>query len=1226
MNERVSNLPDPSSHHEEENSLDIRTAHDESIAVHSESAGEETEDEKASESSDREENDGNPLTPAGTTQDDDSDSMLVDAIPSLAEQRDLISKIYAEHQKEAKEGDKVYIIPSMWFDTFWNAEITNYTDIEPIDTVSICKDFENFVLADYNVSPYLSVPEEAYEKFVEWYGLTPNSKPVCTFLIKDTNDQLVTEYNRCFFRVHLLRNASEETRSYNANASPLFFTLSKLSSIRDVAQRCLEVFDAHEESFDLQRHKFRIWYFKDPGNSEESTSFTSRYKISPLVFTDISIKHRIVPKIFGCLIKDLRYSVIDLAVEYKEPNMGQHWASNYFSYHKLCPSKGIVGLSNLGNTCYMNSALQCLVHIPELRDYFLYNGYGAEINTNNPLGYGGRVAQAFAGLIQTLFGESISEITAYSPRNFKSVIGHYNSMFAGFLQQDSQEFMAFLLDGLHEDLNRILEKPYVEKPELSPGDDVNNFNVIKELAENTWDKHKMRNDSMIIDLFVGMYKSTLVCPQCNNISITFDPYNDLTLPLPVDNYWSSKIILFPSQSPPCLLEIELPKTASYKELKEYVASCANMKADDLLGAEIFNHQFYNNYEARNSDSQYLPVQDLISKDDFVAFYEVPRGENDLVVPVLNTRFEEGFKNSRLFGYPFFITLSNEEQHSYGTIRQKLEKCFVNLSGGFIDFPFLKSDDNVSIDSLPLLSQKYPGVDFTQFENDIRQCTPDQQPNRFFDIKVLTCKQPAGSNSNLHTSPESSFLRTEIWTPDSRAALNMAADITLSMNNVAKDIYNYYDLVKDQREEIEELGRLTDEKKRIASEVEESEEGEEIISDMDVDVEENTDDTKSVKALSNEEKLSESYPFQKLICAGSALICEWSSEGASQVFSEDREISWDNPGIITNTVLESSREEKNKMRESKILLEDCLNLFSKPEVLGAADSWYCPVCKEHRQATKQIELWNTPDILLIHLKRFENMRSFSDKINETVHFPITGLDMSPFLVYNDERSNNIYDLIAVDNHYGGLGGGHYTAYVENPADDGWYYFDDSRVSKTDPEKSISGAAYLLFYRRRTEKGDLGGENLTQIIRSSREQHDLKIKELNERQAQFYEDNKSESEDEAIKEDHKNSQCEKDLDEKEISSAPNDDKMHITRPSKDLDYSINSLEVGDHIKDSNTEENAARRKLRLLNKTYLNTPTNSSDVASTGGSSESSDESESISHNLNTSNVNPAPQSP
>jgi len=66
---------------------------------------------------------------------------------------------------------------------------------------------------------------------------------------------------------------------------------------------------------------------------------------------------------------------------------------------------------------------------------------------------------------------------------------------------------------------------------------------------------------------------------------------------------------------------------------------------------------------------------------------------------------------------------------------------------------------------------------------------------------------------------------------------------------------------------------------------------------------------------------------------------------------------------------------------------CLELFLKEEKLEKDNEWYCPNCKEHKQADKKFDLWRLPDFLIIHLKRFSYSQYSRDKIDLLVDFPI-----------------------------------------------------------------------------------------------------------------------------------------------------------------------------------------------------------------------------------------------
>jgi len=139
-------------------------------------------------------------------------------------------------------------------------------------------------------------------------------------------------------------------------------------------------------------------------------------------------------------------------------------------------------------------------------------------------------------------------------------------------------------------------------------------------------------------------------------------------------------------------------------------------------------------------------------------------------------------------------------------------------------------------------------------------------------------------------------------------------------------------------------------------------------------------------------------------------------------------------------LDAKQKARSLRRKNGISLDDCLNEFGKEEILSEADTWYCPRCKEHRRATKKFELWKTPDILVMHLKRFSSSTYRRDKLDVFVDFPIDGLDLTSRVVETEDGKEETYDLFAVDDHWGGLGGGHYTAFAKNFVDQEWYEYN------------------------------------------------------------------------------------------------------------------------------------------------------------------------------------------
>ncbi|XP_037573013.1 ubiquitin carboxyl-terminal hydrolase 2 isoform X2 [Dermacentor silvarum] len=186
--------------------------------------------------------------------------------------------------------------------------------------------------------------------------------------------------------------------------------------------------------------------------------------------------------------------------------------------------KAPLGLRNLGNTCFMNSIVQCLAHTRPLLEYCLKDGYVSEINSSTS-SMKGALFEAFATLMKSIWRCSNGEY-AISPQAFRSQIQKFAPRFMGYSQQDSQEFLHYLLQGLHEDINRITSRPRHLTTEID-----DNLSESQKAAE-AWKRYLRYDDSKIVDCFVGQLKSTLKCSVCGHKSVTFDPFWDLSLPIP----------------------------------------------------------------------------------------------------------------------------------------------------------------------------------------------------------------------------------------------------------------------------------------------------------------------------------------------------------------------------------------------------------------------------------------------------------------------------------------------------------------------------------------------------------------------------------------------------------------------------------------------------------------------------------------------------------------------
>eukprot|EP01028_Stygiella_incarcerata_P007492 TRINITY_DN3102_c0_g1_i1.p1 TRINITY_DN3102_c0_g1~~TRINITY_DN3102_c0_g1_i1.p1 ORF type:complete len:958 (+),score=216.20 TRINITY_DN3102_c0_g1_i1:428-2875(+) len=769
---------------------------------------------------------------------------------------------------------------------------------------------------------YVLLSEEQYKFIMKWYGGGPHIPRTVVTIGNTAQVAVRLEYRKGYLYE-------------SAHAKPIkhLFAFSPLETVSSIVKMMASKYQ--KVYFDC-----RLWAKKGVGNQKLLGEYScedrmEKFEIDEL--DDLMLESRFQGSFF---------------LSEKETRPMSFGVS-----HRSQP--GTCGLSNLGNTCFMNSALQCLSHSKELVEFFMTGQYRRDINKKNVLGTKGVLAEEYARLLTNLWS---GDYSSFSPRDLKFSISTFAPQFSGYAQHDSHELLSFVMDGLHEDLNRVTDKPYTERVESNGRPDA----VVAEEARLT---HLKRHDSKIVDLFLGQFKSHTRCPDCGHVSIVFDPWTTLSLPLPHENVKLFSYIFISSDrtKQPKKYILRGKKNGTVGDLKKGIAAQVGSHPASLVVTDVYNHGFYKMYY-----DDHL-VDDLRDSEKYYVYEVLGLPSN-----AFERRKEESYRNyygEMTYKYvPVVADIPVTECRLF-TMKKSSYYSFDEWSSFAIPFAIFGS--------LESMTQK-------QAYNSVLECILPYLSEFNPDPETMRAKFPKSDEDYVPVKTSSDAKEMH----ESGLFFTLAIGKPYGTRGDGTPIY------------------YTDEKMP---------------------------------------EISHYYSHEKSIIRVN-LNCPLT----------------DKP-FIEALELDDSVDEKIDKTAS---LSQCFDLFSQEDTLDEENTWYCPRCKDHKQATRKMGIWHLPKLLVIHLKRFQYTRIWRDKLETPISFPVNGLDMSPWIVDEEaKRKSHLYDLYAISNHYGGLGGGHYVAHVKNHMDGHWYLCDDSRVQKVSASELETRSAYVLFYRLR-ESDDSG----------------------------------------------------------------------------------------------------------------------------------------------------------
>lgn len=793
------------------------------------------------------------------------------------------------------------------------------------------------------------------------------------------------------------------------------------------------------------------------------------------------------------------------------------------------PGIRATGLLNMGNTCFMNCALQCLGHSPIFREYFLSYRFVDDVNAKNVLGTKGKIAAAYSKLMNSLWRER--DLSYCVPAEFREEFTRFRMQFQESRQHDAHEFIVSLLDSLHEDLNggaKSARKGHKSScmPHLNSSAGSFDFaDSTRSALENSrpghesdarnsslaWQSHARNNASVVVDLFHGQSRSETSCSTCGERKATFDPCLFLSLSIPEAKYLKIELKIVAQVRPqddgdlvpPPIMRVafwmERGSTVAY--MCERLGYKYNKPANRYIIVEVKRNRIRRVIEGDEFVENIIMVRELFAYERAWTLSEIPEVPSSFLCNGPNvepagsiTSFDDIQLGSRVdaLGYHgewhqgTIVNMIDESPPEHEEQKSEQSGCKDEMRKNrrvCVHFDGFNSKWN----------KWFAGDDWTG-KRILPQYTRTLNVREVFEVQVAhryVTMYGGAKNSKKQSlvpppsPPKFAFelfgtpLFVTVASDKSTRELHHAVLLQASRMIGDFDQANFVCPVHSSGVSLSHTSYSSDT----------TDKSEEECATLLMERLPFTVRVVDLEDIGN--SLGEEFPFDdspllQHFSSRSILVLDWKDSVTYKEFIAS--VPDDIPDEMPNELADSS--------SGNVTLEKCLDSFVKSEEISLEDHWICERCNVPRAGLRKSDIWRLPDLVMIQLKRFQFLENHHrQKMRSFVEFPLHGLDFSPWmgsvrdgvdqLPVAFKSDENVYDLYAVVNHVGGLARGHYTAYCRYDRDfaesaslfaasndahvqmnDLWFRFDDEKAVEIAATDVVTDAAYVLFYKRRT----------------------------------------------------------------------------------------------------------------------------------------------------------------